>query len=321
MFAPGSLWLRIVRQTEHAVRCGKQLPLLTAHEAVADGGVHFLLRTVAAQQRQAEPAGGYQTPTAADAPGCNPFLPFDRDLYVGDVSDTHIALLNKFNVIQHHILIVTRSWEEQTSPLSQADFLAIWSCLEQFESLAFYNAGQIAGASQCHKHLQLVPLPFTASDRAVPIEPLLEAVTEQAHRTTVPGLPFRHAFIRLDPAWVASPAEAATRTHAAYEKMVSALGLGGAGLRSRPEATAPYNLLLTREWMLVVPRSRECFGSISINALGFAGAFLVKTAEERLLLKEHGPWAALRHVAVPGAGSTPAVSDPRSATDPELQRD
>lgn len=63
--------------------------------------------------------------------------------------------------------------------------------------------------------------------------------------------------------------------------------------------SAPYNLLLTRGWMLLVPRLQECFDSISINALGFAGALFVKTKTQVDRLRQCGPLGALRGVAVP----------------------
>ena len=40
--------------------------------------------------------------------------------------------------------------------------------------------------------------------------------------------------------------------------------------------SAPYNLLATRRWMLLVPRSRDCFDSVPVNALGFAGSLFVR---------------------------------------------
>ena len=62
--------------------------------------------------------------------------------------------------------------------------------------------------------------------------------------------------------------------------------------------SGPYNLLLTREWMLLVPRSEECFESISINALGFAGALLVKNEEQMHMLKQAGAMAVLKSTGV-----------------------
>jgi ATP adenylyltransferase len=51
--------------------------------------------------------------------------------------------------------------------------------------------------------------------------------------------------------------------------------------------------------MLLVPRSREFFNSISINSLGFAGALLVRNGEQMDILKKLGPMTALKSVALP----------------------
>jgi ATP adenylyltransferase len=58
----------------------------------------------------------------------------------------------------------------------------------------------------------------------------------------------------------------------------------------------PYNLLVTDRWMLVVPRSRERFEGISINALGFAGALLVRDPAQLAAVERAGPMSVLRHV-------------------------
>lgn len=51
----------------------------------------------------------------------NPFLPYEEDLWVSHLSDTHTLLLNKFNVVPHHLLVVTRQFESQQDPLNAAD--------------------------------------------------------------------------------------------------------------------------------------------------------------------------------------------------------
>jgi len=48
--------------------------------------------------------------------------------------------------------------------------------------------------------------------------------------------------------------------------------------------------------MLLVPRSQERFEGISINALGFAGAFLVKNEQQLATLRRFGPVHALQQV-------------------------
>ena len=60
-------------------------------------------------------------------------------------------------------------------------------------------------------------------------------------------------------------------------------------------------------------RGCECFAGISLNALAFAGALLVRSQEQLDLLRQQGPLAALQHVASVGAGR-PASDDVNPAT-------
>lgn len=56
-------------------------------------------------------------------------------------------------------------------------------------------------------------------------------------------------------------------------------------------------LLVTRAWMLLVPRSRERFESVSINALGYAGSLFVKNDAELARIRDKGPMGVLSAVA------------------------
>jgi sulfate adenylyltransferase (ADP) / ATP adenylyltransferase len=102
-------------------------------------------------------------------------LPYDAALFVADVGAEHVCLLNKFNVVDHHLLIVSRDFVHQDRPLEVADFAVWWRCLNEYDSLGFYNGGARAGASQPHRHLQLVPLPLADSGPRIPLESLLDA--------------------------------------------------------------------------------------------------------------------------------------------------
>ncbi len=61
--------------------------------------------------------------------------------------------------------------------------------------------------------------------------------------------------------------------------------------------SAPYNLLITRRWMLLVPRTREFFAGISVNALGFAGSLFVRDKKQLAAAISHGPLRVLREVS------------------------
>lgn len=298
MLAPGILWARVQQRTAHAIYRGALQPITTECEFVEEGGIRFLVRIVANLARKDQAKEKQDRQSATSEEGGNPFLPYDEDLFVAEISDTHVCLLNKFNVINHHLLIVTRAFEDQEALLSLRDFEALWACLAEFEGLAFYNAGKCAGASQRHKHLQTVPLPLAPLGPKVPIEPLLRSPQFQGSIGTAPGLPFMHALARVDPAWIRSPLETAKTTFESYHTLLEAMGLHEGGAQSGTRQRGAYNLLITREWMLLVPRSQESFESISVNALGFAGALLARNEREMRIVKQRGPMTILKRVAV-----------------------
>lgn len=282
----GTLWKKTLERTEQALRTDALLPIQTESTFMKDGGVDFQVRIISNIVRKAKEKKA------------NPFLPYEEDMFVSDISETHVCLLNKFNVIDHHLLIVTRAFEEQENLLTLKDFEAIQTCMAEFEGLAFYNGGVVAGASQRHKHLQMIPLPMTEKGPRVPVEPLFANVRLEGNLGVVPGLPFVHSFSSLDTDTVQEISKGAEILFKLYRDMLQAVGLNASHEPEERKQSAPYNLLFTRDWMLLVPRSEEFFGTFSINALGFAGALLVQNEQQMEMLKEHGGMAVLRHTAI-----------------------
>ena len=60
----------------------------------------------------------------------DPFDPYDDALWVDHLSPSHTLLLNKFNVVKHHVLVVTRKFEQQTDPLTLQDLEATWHVVQ-----------------------------------------------------------------------------------------------------------------------------------------------------------------------------------------------
>ena len=291
LLKPGTLWQKVVDRTSHALQCGALLTIPTDYEFVEQNGVKFLVRILSNLDRkyQAKKKQDRDTATGKDF---NPFLPYEEDLFVADISDTHVCILNKFNVVDYHLLIVTRAFEEQESLLTLPDFAAMWAILNEFEGLAFYNAGKNAGASQRHKHLQVAPLPLTPKGAQIPIEPLLASAKFQGSVGTIPDFPFKNAIARLNPQ-LASPLKAAQVTLECYYNLLQTLGLLGENGQ-----VGAYNLLATPQWMLIVPRSQESFEAIAVNSLGFAGTLLVRNAQQMQLIKDLRPLNILTNVAI-----------------------
>lgn len=46
------------------------------------------------------------------------------------MSPTHTLLLNKFNVVAYHVLVVTKQFEHQTDPLNLQDLEATWQTVQ-----------------------------------------------------------------------------------------------------------------------------------------------------------------------------------------------
>lgn len=294
----GTLWAKVTDRTEHALRCGALQPIPTECDLVEQDGVNFLVRILPNLARKEEAKKKQDKATTTSGKEFNPFLPYEDNLFVADISDTHLCLLNKFNVIDHHLLIVTRTFEEQETLLTLEDFAAMWACLTEIDGLAFYNAGKAAGASQRHKHLQLVPLPLVPNMPKVPINPLIASTQFEGSIGTTPDLPFVHAIAQLNSCWLKSPQEAAASTLKSYHTMLRTLSLMS---ENSSRQSGAYNLLATRQWMMVVPRSLESFESIPVNSLGFAGTLVVRSQQQMKILVEHGPMTVLKNVAVPTA--------------------
>ncbi|GLU30947.1 phosphorylase [Trinickia caryophylli] len=290
---PGWLQRAIVERARHALACGALQPIETSLATIDDGGVRFAVRQVSSLVRKAR-----ERP-AARGDDFDPFLPYDPDLFVADLSPTHVALLNKFNVIDHHLLIVTRAFEDQETLLGLADFEAWNLCLQALDGwLGFYNGGVQAGASQRHKHMQAVAPALGEAGMPLPIAPLLDAAPRDGRVCTVAGLPFAHAFCRL----TSERGEAAPAMLAAYRRLLDTLGVSALASPADARQSAPYNLLVTSRWMLAVPRTAESAEGVAVNALGFAGSLFVRDATQMEAVRRVGPLRLLQRVARPLAG-------------------
>jgi len=293
LFQPGTLRTALTRATLKALASNALTPIYTEQEEIEDSGIRFQVRRVSSLAHKADARVEGRAAKPVD-----PFLPYDPLLFVAHVSQTHTVLLNKFPVLEHHLLIVTRAFEHQETLLNAGDFAALAACMVEFPGLGFYNGGREAGASQEHKHLQLAPLVLGPGQNELPIEPLLRDVRTSAGVGTVRGLPFRHAYAVLTAATWAQPERAGELLAELYRDLCRTAGIEGRELDGERRQCAPYNLLLTRKWMLLVPRSREHYASISVNALGFAGSLLVKDKAQLERVRNTGPMRVLREVTL-----------------------
>lgn len=252
-------WTQAEKVTQRALESGALMPMTTEAEIIPEKGINFF--------------GYVVTPNAGKKPiaqpsGTNPFLPYEPSMYVAQAGPAHVCLLNKFPVLSPHLLICSKDFVPQSAPLTLADFQAWLLGFTCADVLGFYNSGPTAGASQPHRHMQLV--------RAdVPLESCIVAGQ----------LPFRHVLFplqKLD----------AEPLYQCYLDALARLSLRDG------ECCQPYNLLLTARWMLVLPRSQNNIEKVFANALNYSGRFLVKRPEQLCWLKQYGMFRYLKECGV-----------------------
>jgi ATP adenylyltransferase len=284
---PG-LAARLDRVIQAALASGALQPIATRTEFLEESGLRLVVRVLERLERK-------QREQRRPGPRANPFLPHDPALFVTELGPDHICLLNKFNVLDRHLLVVTRAFEAQDSVLTPGDFRALGVCMEQLPGIGFYNSGTAAGASQGHKHLQVVPMPLAPGVERPPLEPWFRAAlgeTPPGSPRRCPVLPFRHLLCGLRPGWARNGPEG---LHENYLALANALGLLQDSM-----AAQPYNLLVGWDWMLVVPRSQPEWRRIPVNALGYAGALLVRDLAGLASLRAEGALQVLAHTGLPG---------------------
>lgn len=296
---------RARRRAEGALESGELRPIASERTTRPEAGIPFCVRLapgLAERERRAT-AG---TPERRESA----FLPWERGLFVGGLSSAHAAILNKFPVVPEHLLLVTRRFEPQEGPLGPADFEALFRALAGVDGVGFYNSGAGAGASQAHKHLQLVRGPLGEGPERAPVEAVLggaEPAGDGAPGVCVhPALPFRHALARVEPPAEEAPEAAARAAETAWAACARLLELD--------VCPRPYNLLATREGLLAVPRSRAEVEGIPVNALAYAGALLVKREADLERLRREGPLSLLARAGEPRAAGglrRPAPPPPR----------
>ena len=282
---------KIKQVSKNAEKIGALQPIETEYEQINCHNIPFLVRIINNLARKDQETQIKKKEAQEKKKNFNPFLPYDQDLFVSSISSTHLCILNKYKVIDNHLLIITREYKNQETIINENDFLAISACLNQINGLAFYNSGKIAGASVKHKHLQLVPFPIAPFSKTTPLEKVLLDLENTKDFFKLPQFEFKHSFAKIHQHDFTKE-ETANNLYQLYLQLLKRLDIKN----QNNIPSCAYNLLLTRQWMLIVPRIKEKYQGISINSLGFAGSLLVKNKAQLNLIKQEKPLQILYNI-------------------------
>lgn len=283
-------WMEAVDACGAKARASGALqPVQAEQTEMEEAGMRFIVRWVSSLA--VKDAAKVAIPGGPRDPNFNPFLDPDPELTVGPLGNAHVVILNKFPLCDRHLVLARREFEEQLVPLSRSDFAALATLMAEADGLGLYNGGTAAGASQRHKHVQWMP----EADGNASLRPFaagLPAGLAEQGSARHPALPLRHVFVRVRCGRGVAVDEAADSLLAGFRAACEELGLF-------PDADGflpPFNLLVGDGWLLLIPRSQECFEGISISAVCFGGTLYTRQREQIESIRRVGPLQALAAV-------------------------
>ncbi|CAM9397863.1 unnamed protein product [Chrysoparadoxa australica] len=334
---PGTNIKELVTKTAaQALSLGSLKPLATTFSLVQEGGMEFVQCNLCRKTLDTKRTFTNNVPSPAHSPRVrNPFAPGNREdsMHVLDLKPDHCLVLNKFPVVKDHALIITDQFKHQETALTASDLECLHSCVINIDGIGFFNGGPAAGASQRHKHMQLLPnavfqdfRPSLPPNLAVPVNEAvlrelgeLSTVPEDGQAFRLEAFPWRHAMCLLPQPGAATGGQASTAEHAtfleeSYNRLIDEIGYSFPEMTvvngeeapvqafgdsdSRVGECVAYNLLMMPRWMMVVGRSLPEEGDIESNGMGYIGTFLSKDEEEARRLVEVGPMAVLRKASL-----------------------
>ncbi|KAF5239758.1 hypothetical protein FAUST_4807 [Fusarium austroamericanum] len=248
-----------------------------------------------------------------------PFDPFENPLpalKVTDLGPSHYCVLNKFAVVPEHFILATNDFKPQTHVLEESDLEATLACIEAYETArgseteqghqdgalgggdglyAFFNCGDHSGASQPHRHIQL--LPIARMKDGLEKDTSWTVLTDELKIKTAPFATFTED-INLD--------MSGSKLHAIYLRLYrkACRAVASYTKDATHEGQAPadgptlisYNMAMTKSTLVICPRLAEgvklqsqdgnVLGTVAFNGTLLAGTALVKNELEWEMLKK-----------------------------------
>lgn len=212
----------------------------------------------------------------------------DPALYIADLSDVHICMLEPDGISDHQMVIRRIGSGGRDKILDTKDLEAAARCLNEMDALVYFDS--LTDGKAGRKRMQLLPLPLTPDLPVLPLEPIVREAVYHGPVGASPDLPFTHAIVRMPE--LMGKAARTNVLEQGYELILRYLGLRN----MVGDLTGEYDILINRRWMMVAPRSKPAYDSIPFDALAFTGMLRVKDQQQAELMQSAGPLSVLRYI-------------------------
>ncbi|KAI1115123.1 ATP adenylyltransferase-domain-containing protein [Nemania sp. NC0429] len=259
-------------------------------------------------------------------PTARPFNPFENPspaLLVAPLAPSHRLVLNKFAIVPEHFILATRDFKPQTHLLERGDIDAAHACVEAYRSageglFVFFNSGTHSGASQPHRHLQLLPLERMKHDLKTAENGSEWGILADKVCGRETSLPF--AVFTSPTNAEMTPEQRHLAYLSLYKRAVRAT-LGNVEAVEEGEAQISYNFAMTGSCMALCPRTAESAqityddgkeaGHVALNGTVLAGTALVKNQIEWDALRTNGTilFNVLGEIGVPPVRTPTEVNE------------
>ncbi|KAK4245716.1 hypothetical protein C7999DRAFT_16125 [Corynascus novoguineensis] len=259
----------------------------------SDRGFSFEFRVLSGIAAKPQTTRDAKDQPSSRPSGCRPGGDITVSGYeLATIGTTHLLMANKFPSARPHYLILTQDgFRRQHEALDMDDMTAARHVLSSLSRcrrhLVIFNCGIDGGCSRMHKHMQVFPAP--ASE--FPLWP--DNVAEE------PKLPFKAFMRRFRNGVLPEPRELLDIYRALLRRAERAVG--HAALEG--EAAVPHNVILDRNWLVVVPRLSGAWDGLSTNAAGMLGMVWISSEDKLDVWLERGPANVLAQVGVPADAS------------------
>lgn len=225
--------------------------------------------------------------------------------------ETHKLILNKFCVVRpQYLLLTTDASKRQTDRLEEGDLVAAWSVLEQLreprECYVIYNGGREAGSSRNHKHMQVLECPVEGEGDRGLVWPGMDVLGVAGEKSDVAEDPAR----RLPLPYLAYYQRLAGEEYVmktllvAYEKHIQACEKALENEESATRGHVPHNVILTRDFLITIPRRATTVEGIEghlVGAQGMLGLVWCNNEAQMKGWQSTGPVEVLRGLGVPSS--------------------